>query len=103
MDIHFCDCGGALTPSGRGKLKCRSCGKEIQKKSDSKMTTQNKKNDVIVIENNKPDRLPLTDKKCPKCDNKRAYWWIIQTRSSDEPPTRFFRCEKCKHTWREYS
>ena len=39
---------------------------------------------------------------CPKCGNKEAVWWIQQTRSSDEAPTLFLRCTKCKHAWREY-
>jgi DNA-directed RNA polymerase subunit M len=105
MEITFCSCGGIFAPFGSYAVKCRSCGKTEEMMMESKMTTHTKKEEVIVIENNKPDRLPETDKTCPKCQNKRAYWWIIQTRSSDEPPTRFFRCtkDKCKHTWREYS
>lgn len=43
------------------------------------------------------------DAECPKCGYGRAEYWEVQTRSSDEPPTRFYRCKKCKHTWREYS
>ena len=105
MDIEFCSCGGILAPAGTGKVKCRNCGKEERKNVVSKMTTHAKKEEMVVIENNKPDRLPETEKKCQKCGSNRTYWWIIQTRSSDEPPTRFFRCtnDKCKHTWREYS
>jgi DNA-directed RNA polymerase subunit M len=30
-------------------------------------------------------------------------WWMLQTRSADEATTQFFRCTKCKHTWRNYS
>ncbi|MCK4973458.1 MAG: transcription factor S, partial [Candidatus Heimdallarchaeota archaeon] len=28
--------------------------------------------------------------------------WMVQTRSADESPTRFFRCTACGETWREY-
>ena len=28
---------------------------------------------------------------------------MFQTRSADEPTTRFYRCQKCKFTWREYT
>ncbi|MDP6459515.1 MAG: transcription factor S, partial [Candidatus Hydrothermarchaeota archaeon] len=30
-------------------------------------------------------------------------WWLLQTRKADESETRFYRCTKCKFTWREYS
>ncbi len=103
MEIEFCECGGIMEFS-RGAMKCRVCGKEIAKEVKGKLTTNAKKEDIIVVEDNRPDRLPTTEKSCPKCGHQRAYWWLIQTRSADEPPTQFFRCasEKCKHTWREY-
>ena len=103
MDIEFCDCGGMLIPTGN-KARCRSCGKTVEKKIDVRVISKAEKNDIAVVEDNTPDRLPDTLKTCPKCGNERAYWWLIQTRASDEPPTQFFRCtkEKCKHTWREY-
>ncbi|MBI2108536.1 transcription factor S, partial [Candidatus Woesearchaeota archaeon] len=31
-----------------------------------------------------------------------AYFWLVQTRAGDEPETKFLRCEKCSHTWRDY-
>lgn len=44
----------------------------------------------------------VVDAECPKCRNDKAENWDVQTRSADEPATRFFKCTKCKHTWREY-
>ena len=29
-----------------------------------------------------------------------AVAWMFPTRSADEPTTRFYRCQKCKYTWR---
>jgi len=98
--MDFCDCGGLLVPSKKGAV-CRSCGKMTGKKVEAMIKKQDKKKDVVVIEDNEPS-LPMTDKECPKCHHLRAYWWLIQTRSSDEPPTQFFKCLKCRHTWREY-
>ena len=40
---------------------------------------------------------------CEKCHNQEGVWWSLQTRSADEPETRFYRCVKCNHTWRDYT
>ncbi|MFC2143710.1 transcription factor S [Candidatus Aenigmatarchaeota archaeon] len=101
MPLEFCECGGLLEPHN-GKKRCRTCGKVLDGKINIKITKNTKKNDIPVIEDNRPD-LPTTDEKqCSKCGHKITYFWLIQTRSADEPPTQFFRCVKCKHTWREY-
>ena len=47
--------------------------------------------------------LPETDAECPRCHHKKAYFWEVQTRAADEPATKFLKCTKCKHTWRDYS
>ncbi len=105
--IEFCEkCSSIMVPVKRGKtslMKCRGCGKEIKKEMKSLKIVEEKirTRGVTVIEND-TTLLPLTDKECPDCEHDRAYWWLQQTRSADEPPTQFFRCEKCKHTWREY-
>src|SRR3989338_70555 len=98
--VEFCSCGGIYVPH-KGIMKCRSCGNVMQINEEVKIKEERKKEDIIVIEDNKP-YLPTTDKTCAKCGNNEAYYWLIQTRSSDEPPTQFFKCTQCKHTWREY-
>lgn len=40
---------------------------------------------------------------CEKCGHDEAVWWMLQTRSADEPTTQFYRCVKCEYTWRDYS
>ncbi len=57
---------------------------------------------IVIVKENK-EALPVTDKECPQCGNEKSYWWTMQTRSSDEPETRFYKCVKCSYTWREYS
>lgn len=98
--MDFCDCGGMLVPSSSGSV-CRKCGKKFTGKVNIRVTTKTPREGMAVIENNEPD-LPRTKKECKKCKNNEAYYWLIQTRSADEPPTQFFKCVKCKHTWREY-
>ena len=40
---------------------------------------------------------------CDKCHNQEGVWWTFQTRSGDEPETKFYRCTKCNYTWRDYT
>ena len=107
LAIEFCEkCGSIMVPIKKGKtayIKCRGCGKELKKEIKSLKIIEEKTapKGVVVIEKN-TTLLPMTDKACPECEHGRAYWWMQQTRSADEPPTQFFRCEKCKHVWREY-
>ena len=46
---------------------------------------------------------PKVEAECGKCGHKEAYFWMVQTRAGDEPETKFMRCTKCNHTWRDYS
>ena len=39
---------------------------------------------------------------CPGCQSKKAYFYQLQTRSADEPPTSFYKCVACAKQWREY-
>lgn len=56
---------------------------------------------VISEDQAKIRTMPVTKVECPKCGNREAYWWMVQTRGADEASTQFFRCTKCGYTWRE--
>jgi DNA-directed RNA polymerase subunit M len=106
--MDFCNkCGSVLVAKKQGKktiLSCRKCGFNMEDYRPLEIAEDVEKNpleDVIIIEKNE-EYLPKTKVVCPKCSNKEAVWWIQQTRSSDEAPTLFLRCTKCKHSWREY-
>ena len=49
------------------------------------------------------DTMPTIEIECEKCGNNEAVWWMLQTRSADEPTTQFYRCTKCEYTWRNYA
>jgi len=86
------------------ELVCPKCGYKEGADEEKNITveTQEKTEDVVLIEKQGAG-LPETENECPKCHNLKAYWWLEQTRSADEAPTRFYKCTKCGHTWREYS
>lgn len=91
---------------GETILKCNSCGHSV--KADEldgyRLVKPGKKEEEIAVidEETKP-ALPTARLECPKCGHSTAYWWQLQTRSADEPTTRFYRCTRCGHQWREYS
>lgn len=57
----------------------------------------------VLSEDEGREMLPTIKIDCPRCENNEAVWWMLQTRSADEPTTQFYRCSKCSHTWRDYS
>ena len=103
----FCPkCGSILLPKKEGskKILVCSCGYKAGKIEQSKLTeTVNKKErEIEIIEKDELDILPKTDVECEECGHKTAFYWLVQTRAGDEPETKFMRCEKCRHTWRDY-
>lgn len=57
---------------------------------------------ISVINEKSQETHPEVEIKCPKCKHKKAYFWTQQTRAADEDETKFYKCVKCKHTWRVY-
>ncbi len=87
---------------------CDNCGYTNKAGKTVTQTTEEELSGAAAIKvvgekENKLNTLPLTKIECPKCGNNEAMWWFLQTRSGDEPPTQFYRCTKCNHTWRSYS
>ena len=99
--MQFCPkCGIRLK-----KGTCQKCGyTESETKQDTKQKSQEQKSELTVLDENEiTETLPTITIDCEKCDNREAVWWMLQTRSADEPTTQFFRCTKCNHTWRNYA
>ena len=105
--MKFCPkCGGLMVPKSPKTLECPKCkikvrtdGLVIKEKLDKPKAIKKSRGKPKEIE----DTVATTEAECPKCKNKEAYWWSIQTRAADEPETQFYRCTKCRYTWREYS
>jgi len=104
----FCPkCGSILAPKEGPrsvKMACTRCTFVSKEKEDIKIQEKGEKAKKIEILDKDPmTTYPKTEEECPKCSNRKAYFWTVQTRAGDEAETRFFECTKCKHRWREYS
>ncbi|HZW54665.1 MAG TPA: transcription factor S [Nitrososphaerales archaeon] len=90
-------------------LVCEKCGftqgaeSSVTRPEEVESDTTSATIKVVGEKEEKIKTMPTTTVECPKCGHNTAFWWFVQTRSGDEPPTQFFRCEKCDHTWRQYS
>ena len=103
--MKFCPkCGSIMMPKQVNKKAQLICGcghtEELQ---NAEIKETNKKQDkkIEVIEKELSIN-PIVDAECPKCKHPLAEHWEVQTRAADEPATRFFKCQKCGHTRREY-
>lgn len=104
--MFFCQsCGGILVPKKEGEksyLECRQCKSKFENQGIELKVQERRELTEEINVNRKIENLPKIKQDCVKCDNNMAYWWTMQTRASDEPETRFFKCTKCGHVWREY-
>ena len=106
MTSMFCPkCGTILLPKKDGNKRILACSCGYKNKDSSQVTIKEEKlerqKDIEVIDK-KHETLPVMDADCPKCGHKKAYFWLMQTRASDEPETKFLKCVSCNHTWRDY-
>jgi DNA-directed RNA polymerase subunit M len=101
--MEFCEkCGGMILVTD-SKAACVRCGHKLKKKPkiESSEKTEHK-GEIEIIKEEADITHPIVEIECLKCKNKKAYFWTMQTRGSDESETKFYKCTKCKHTWRKY-
>lgn len=100
--MQFCPKCGAILVKKTKNLGCPRCGYSSKEKSDLKSSEKiNERKEVAVISDEQGESNPIIDEKCKKCKNNKAYFWTVQIRAGDEDETKFFKCTKCGHTWRE--
>lgn len=102
--MEFCSKCGSVLIKKRTRYVCSKCGKSKEGKlkifSSEKMGEKQK---IGLLREKDSAVWPVTSATCPKCGHGQAYFWSAQMRAADESETRFFRCVKCKNTWREYN
>ena len=105
--MMFCPkCGSLLKPKNDKKKKVLacSCGYTKNDAEEVKIKEELKKEekDTGVIDENQ-SHLPEIEVTCPECGHDVAVYWTQQMRAGDEPETKFMKCKKCQHTWRDQS
>ncbi len=106
--MKFCPkCGSRLKNKqmdGKMVLACIKC--DYSEEGIERKSEVINRDDValkIIGEESNIETMPTIKIDCPKCGHDTAVWWMLQTRSADEPTTQFYRCVKCNHTWRHYA
>ena len=102
--MEFCPkCGSVIIIRDNKKAACARCNYRPKGKVKIQASQKLEKADkIVVIEEKKLETKPVVEMKCPECKHGKCYFWTLQTRSSDESETKFYKCTKCEHTWREY-
>jgi len=102
--MQFCPKCGILLVQKKTRWccpKCRYCSKDKVKITSTEKFGKEVK--INVLHEKESNVYPIVTETCPKCGHNKAYYWSTQMRAGDEAETRFFKCVKCKHSWREYS
>jgi DNA-directed RNA polymerase subunit M len=102
--MEFCPKCGAVLIQKVKNMGCPRCtysskGKPIKLKTSEKLE---ERKEIAVYCGKDQSTLPVINYPCKKCKNEQSYFWTVQTRSSDEAETKFFKCTKCGNTVREY-
>ena len=105
--MKFCPKCEVKLKKGTLGLQCPKCGyaEGAEEKQTKKIVeTEEQEESILAFEGNEGEESHPTIKiECEKCGHDEAIWWMLQTRSADEPTTQFYRCTKCQHTWRNYA
>ena len=94
----FCPkCGSILLAKKDGNKRIMNCPKCSYKSSDTSVATIKEENmektkEVEIVDEADGQTYPVVDQECSQCKNKKAYFWLVQTRASDEPETKFYKC-----------
>jgi DNA-directed RNA polymerase subunit M len=100
--MEFCPKCGAVLIQKRKNYGCARCEYSTKDKVKIKTSEKIEEGNKVVVIKKEMNTLPIVVERCKKCGNDKAYFWTIQTRAGDEAETKFFKCTKCDHTWREY-
>lgn len=100
--MQFCPECKSLMMNRAGKSVCGKCGHMgVHKKISTSEKVDGQKLQIAVVDE-REELMSKVKEDCPKCKHNECYFWSRQTRAGDEGETSFYKCVKCKHTWRKY-
>ncbi len=88
--------------SGTSKAVCAKCGHIGEHKGIKICEKIEGPKTHIAVVNESQELMSRVKEGCPKCKHNECYFWSRKTRAGDEGETAFYKCVKCKHTWRKY-
>lgn len=100
--MAFCGQCKSLVYPVAGKLTCKKCGWAADGPAKSSVVRSEAQGQARVVREEKLEARPQQSVTCPKCGHDKAFFHLMQTRRSDEPPTQINECVKCQHSWRDY-
>ncbi len=100
--MAFCGNCKSLVYPVDGLLRCKKCGWTSDGPAQSRIISHEASGKKRTVIEEKIEARPQQTITCPKCGHDKAYFHLMQTRRSDEPPTQINECVSCKHSWREY-
>jgi len=99
--MEFCPKCGAILMMKKTKAGCPRCNYIAKGKVDMQIKEAvNQRAPVAVVDEKTSNVNPVTSWDCKKCGSKKAYFWLRQMRSGDEPESKFYKCVKCGQTSR---
>ena len=107
--MNFCPKCDTKMRKASGRLECPKCRHVQDEEARSRAApaasaAAQGSADFNVLEGSEgKEALPTIEIACESCGHGEAVWWMLQTRSADEPTTQFYRCTSCGHTWRNYA
>ncbi|KAF8367255.1 rpoa-12 [Pristionchus pacificus] len=106
----FCPSCASILPTPNvapSEIACKVCGEitSVKEKAHELVCRLEKVYEKRVIEevDDEGGADSIVDHICPKCNNGKATYSTMQTRSADEGQTVFYTCTNCKNKSIEYS
>jgi len=100
--MEFCPKCGVVLVKKTKNYGCPRCSYSAKGKPKLKTSEKIEERKEVAVLKKGNQTEPIVNETCKECGNEHAYFWTVQTRSSDEAETKFFKCTKCGHTRRDY-